>query len=63
MSEAFDRHLIRYGMSFVGRLIVKARAGGISAVWRVAPLLTTTEDEIDRGLSIMDDAIRSVLNG
>jgi 2,2-dialkylglycine decarboxylase (pyruvate) len=38
-------------------------AGGMSAVWRVAPPLTTTEDEIDRGLSILEDAMRSVLNG
>ncbi len=38
-------------------------AGAMSAVWRVAPPLTTTEAEIDRGLAIMEDAIRSVLNG
>ena len=36
-------------------------AGGLSAVWRVAPPLTTTEEEIDRGLAIMDNAIRAVL--
>jgi len=38
-----------------------ANAGAMSAVWRVAPPLTTTEDEIDRGLAIMEDAIKSVL--
>ena len=38
-------------------------AGNMSAVWRVAPPLTTTEAEIDRGLSIMEDAIRDVLAG
>ena len=38
-----------------------ANAGATTAVWRVAPPLTTTEAEIDRGLAIMEDAIRSVL--
>jgi 2,2-dialkylglycine decarboxylase (pyruvate) len=29
-------------------------------VWRIAPPLTVTPAEIDRGLEILDDAIRSV---
>ncbi len=40
-----------------------ANAGAMSAVWRVAPPLTVSEDEIDRGLAIMEEAIRDVLNG
>ncbi len=36
-------------------------AGASTAVWRVAPPLTTTEEEIDRGLAILEDAIRAVL--
>jgi len=35
--------------------------GALSAVWRIAPPLTVTKDEIDRGLAIMDEAITSVL--
>jgi 2,2-dialkylglycine decarboxylase (pyruvate) len=38
-----------------------ANMGAMSAVWRVAPPLTATEDEIDRGLAIMEDAIVAVL--
>jgi 2,2-dialkylglycine decarboxylase (pyruvate) len=34
--------------------------GGMAAVWRIAPPLTVTPAEIDRGLEILDDAIRSV---
>jgi 2,2-dialkylglycine decarboxylase (pyruvate) len=33
--------------------------GGMAAVWRVAPPLTVTEAEIDRGLEILDEAMRS----
>jgi 2,2-dialkylglycine decarboxylase (pyruvate) len=35
--------------------------GFMSAVWRIAPPLTVTKDEIDRGLSILDDAMTQVL--
>ena len=34
--------------------------GGMAAVWRIAPPLNVSEAEIDRGLEILDDAIRSV---
>lgn len=34
--------------------------GGMAAVWRIAPPLTVTKDEIDRGLAILDDAIAAV---
>ena len=33
--------------------------GGMAAVWRIAPPLNVSEAEIDRGLEILDDAIRS----
>jgi 2,2-dialkylglycine decarboxylase (pyruvate) len=33
--------------------------GGMAAVWRVAPPLTVTDAEIDRGLEILDEAMRS----
>jgi 2,2-dialkylglycine decarboxylase (pyruvate) len=35
--------------------------GVMSAVWRIAPPLTVSKDEIDRGLEIMDQAIGEVL--
>jgi 2,2-dialkylglycine decarboxylase (pyruvate) len=31
---------------------------GLASVWRIAPPLTATEDEIDAGLSILDQALR-----
>jgi 2,2-dialkylglycine decarboxylase (pyruvate) len=31
---------------------------GLASVWRIAPPLTATEDEIDAGLSILDQAVR-----
>ena len=36
--------------------------GNMASVWRVAPALTVTEAEIDRGLAILDEAIGSVVN-
>ena len=35
--------------------------GGMAAVWRIAPPLTVSQDEIDRGLSILDDALTAVV--
>ncbi len=34
---------------------------GASSVWRIAPPLTVTEDEIDLALSIMDDSLAAVV--
>jgi 2,2-dialkylglycine decarboxylase (pyruvate) len=31
--------------------------GDMASVWRIAPPLTVTKDEIDRGISILDQAI------
>lgn len=35
--------------------------GSMSAIWRIAPPLTVTHDEIDRALAILDQAIGDVL--
>ncbi|SEK66731.1 2,2-dialkylglycine decarboxylase (pyruvate) [Variovorax sp. YR750] len=35
--------------------------GGMAAVWRIAPPLNVTEAELDRGLEMLDDAIRSTI--
>lgn len=37
------------------------RAGGAANVFRIAPPLTVTEEEIDRGVAILDEAIRAVV--
>jgi 2,2-dialkylglycine decarboxylase (pyruvate) len=34
---------------------------GLASVWRIAPPLTSNEDQIDEGLSILDQAIRECL--
>ena len=36
---------------------------GLSSVWRIAPPLTVTADELDAGLTILDQAIRECLSG
>lgn len=56
--------MVRAGADLAGRLSLSAAAiaaGALSAVRRIAPPLTVTKDEIDRGLAIMDDAIAAVL--
>ena len=37
--------------------------GAMAAVWRIAPPLTVTRAEIDRGVEILDQAINEVLAG
>ena len=37
--------------------------GSMAAIWRIAPPLTVTRDEIDRGIAILDQAIGEVLAG
>ena len=32
------------------------------AVWRIAPPLTATRDEIDRGVAILDQALRECVD-
>lgn len=32
------------------------------SVWRIAPPLTVSEDEIDRAVAILDEALRESLN-
>ncbi len=35
--------------------------GSMAAIWRIAPPLTVTRDELDRGIAILDQAITEVL--
>ena len=35
--------------------------GAMAAIWRIAPPLTVSAEEIDRGIAIMDQAIGEVL--
>ena len=37
--------------------------GAMAAIWRIAPPLTVTREEIDRGIAILDQAIGEVLAG
>ena len=37
--------------------------GAMAAIWRIAPPLTVTRAEIDRGVEILDQAINEVLAG
>ena len=37
--------------------------GSMAAIWRIAPPLTVTPEEIDRGIAILDQAIGEVLAG
>ena len=39
------------------------RAGGAASAFRIAPPLTITEAELDRGVAILDEAIRAVVYG
>ncbi len=38
-----------------------AASKGMASVWRIAPPLTSSEAEIDEGLTILDQAIRECL--
>ena len=37
--------------------------GTMAAVWRIAPPLTVTREEIERGIAIMDQAIGDIIKG
>jgi 2,2-dialkylglycine decarboxylase (pyruvate) len=37
--------------------------GAMAAIWRIAPPLTVSRSEIDRGIAILDQAITEVLSG
>lgn len=58
--KAITQKAMELGLSM--NIAGSASAGALSAVWRVAPPLTTTEAEIDLGLAIIDDAIKAVLS-
>jgi 2,2-dialkylglycine decarboxylase (pyruvate) len=36
---------------------------GMGGIFRIAPPLTITDDELDAGLDILDDALKAVLAG
>ncbi len=46
-----------------GLVISIVRFPGSQSVWRIAPPLTTTKEEFDRALDIIDDSIGSVCGG
>jgi len=35
--------------------------GQMAAIWRIAPPLTVSKDEIDRGIALIDQAVAEVL--
>lgn len=61
-----DRHDRRPALDLIARATRRAlelglnvnRAGGPLAVWRIAPPLTIEPDDLDKGLEIMDRALR-----
>ena len=57
-SRAITRRCMELGLSMN---IVSV--GAMAAIWRIAPPLTVTRAEIDRGLEILDQAITEVLAG
>jgi 2,2-dialkylglycine decarboxylase (pyruvate) len=43
-----------------GLVVQVASHKGVHTVWRIAPPLTVTQEELDRGVAIMDEAITEV---
>jgi 2,2-dialkylglycine decarboxylase (pyruvate) len=37
--------------------------GAMASIWRIAPPLTVSREEIDRGIAILDQAITEVVAG
>ena len=56
--DAITRECLRRGL-----FLAATRQPGRYWVWRVAPPLTITRDEIDRALEIIEAAIRAVVGG
>jgi 2,2-dialkylglycine decarboxylase (pyruvate) len=54
--HAITRRCLELGLS------MNVLAIGPSAIWRIAPPLTVSTDEIDRGIAIMDQAIGDVMS-
>jgi 2,2-dialkylglycine decarboxylase (pyruvate) len=60
-----DRHARRPAIDLIGRVTDRClalglninKAGGSNAVWRVAPPLTVTESELDRGVDLLETAM------
>jgi 2,2-dialkylglycine decarboxylase (pyruvate) len=56
---AVTRRCMELGLS----MNIVATTGRMASVWRIAPPLTVTQGEIDRGIAILDQAIGEVLAG
>lgn len=65
------QHLIRYGAPFVPLIIERTqgsyvydadnRAPGMGGVFRIAPPLTVSDEEIDLGLTVLRNALETVV--
>src|SRR5260221_5121528 len=56
---AVTRRCMELGLS----MNIVSATGRMASVWRIAPPLTVTHGEIDRGIAILDQAIGEVLAG
>ncbi len=56
--RAITRRCMELGLSMN---IVSVGRGTMASIWRIAPPLTVTRDELDRGLDILDRAITEVV--
>jgi 2,2-dialkylglycine decarboxylase (pyruvate) len=59
--DAATGHAITKRCMDLGLSMNIASIGAMGAIWRIAPPLTVSADEIDRGIAIMDQAISDVL--
>lgn len=58
--QAITRRCMQLGLSMN---IVSVPGSSMSAVWRIAPPLTASREEIDQGIDILDTAISDVVAG
>jgi 2,2-dialkylglycine decarboxylase (pyruvate) len=58
--QAITRRCMELGLSMN---IVSVPGSAMSAVWRIAPPLTASKDEIDQGIGMLDQAIGEVVAG
>jgi 2,2-dialkylglycine decarboxylase (pyruvate) len=59
--DAATGHAITSRCMELGLSMNIVSVGSMAAIWRIAPPLTVTRDEIDRGIAILDQAISEVL--
>jgi 2,2-dialkylglycine decarboxylase (pyruvate) len=60
LGQAITKRCMDLGLSMN---IVSVPGSAMSAVWRIAPPLTATAQEIDKGLDMLDEAIGDVVAG